>query len=90
MSSRLDFQKASPASVKALLGLEAVISSSRIEPPLRELVRLRASQINGCAYCVDLHATDARKGGESERRLAAVPVWQETPFFTPRSPGPKR
>jgi alkylhydroperoxidase AhpD family core domain len=51
---------------------------------LIELVKLRASQINGCAFCVDMHTADARKGGETERRLYAVSVWRETPFFTPR------
>jgi len=55
-----------------------------VEAPLLELVRLRASQLNGCAYCVDMHSHDARKGGESEQRLYALPVWRETPFFTTR------
>ncbi|WP_428995932.1 carboxymuconolactone decarboxylase family protein [Paraburkholderia ferrariae] len=59
-------------------------SKSSIEKPLAELVRLRASQINGCAYCVDMHTADARKGGETDRRLATVSVWRETPFFTER------
>src|SRR5262249_50151105 len=55
-----------------------------LEKPLVELVRLRASQINGCAYCIDLHSADARKAGEDERRLATVSVWRETPFFSER------
>jgi AhpD family alkylhydroperoxidase len=84
MEQRLDFYKASPAAIKALLGLEERINKSAIEKSLAELVRLRASQINGCAFCVDMHTTDARKGGESERRLATVVVWRETPFFTDR------
>jgi AhpD family alkylhydroperoxidase len=84
MEQRLDFYKASPAAVKALLGVEERIGKSTIEKSLAELVRLRASQINGCAYCVDMHTTDARKGGETERRLATVVVWRETPFFTDR------
>jgi AhpD family alkylhydroperoxidase len=54
------------------------------DPKLRELVRLRASQINGCAYCIDVHSTDARAIGESEQRLYALPAWRETPFFTSR------
>src|ERR1700679_2266899 len=84
MEQRLDFYKANPAAIKALLGVEERIGKSALEKSLTELVRLRASQINGCAFCVDMHATDARKGGESERRLATVVVWRETPFFTDR------
>ncbi|MFM0644769.1 carboxymuconolactone decarboxylase family protein [Paraburkholderia bryophila] len=84
MEQRLDFYKANPAAVKALLGVEERIGKSALEKPLAELVRLRASQINGCAYCVDMHVADARKGGETERRLATVVVWRETPFFTDR------
>jgi AhpD family alkylhydroperoxidase len=84
MAQRLDFYKANPHAVKAMAALEERIGQSGLEKPLRELVRLRASQINGCAFCVDMHSTDARKGGETERRLAAVVVWRETPFFTER------
>uniref|UniRef100_E1T9C3 Alkylhydroperoxidase like protein, AhpD family n=1 Tax=Burkholderia sp. (strain CCGE1003) TaxID=640512 RepID=E1T9C3_BURSG len=84
MQARLDFYKASPAAIKAMLGLEERIGKSSIEKSLAELVRLRASQINGCAFCVDMHATDARKGGETERRLATLVTWRETPFFTDR------
>ncbi|MEX3952892.1 carboxymuconolactone decarboxylase family protein [Paraburkholderia sp. EG287B] len=84
MEQRLDFYKANPNAIKALLALEDHIGKSALEKSLVELVRLRASQINGCAYCVDMHATDARKGGETDRRLAAVVVWRETPFFTDR------
>lgn len=84
MEQRLDFYKANPAAIKALLGVEERIGKSALEKSLTELVRLRASQINGCAFCVDMHTTDARKGGESERRLATVVAWRETPFFTDR------
>jgi AhpD family alkylhydroperoxidase len=84
MEQRLDFYKANPAAIKALLGVEERIGKSALEKSLTELVRLRASQINGCAYCVDMHTTDARNGGETERRLATVVVWRETPFFTDR------
>lgn len=84
MEQRLDFYKANPAAIKAMLGVEERIGKSALEKSLTELVRLRASQINGCAFCVDMHTTDARKGGESERRLATVVVWRETPFFTDR------
>jgi AhpD family alkylhydroperoxidase len=84
MQQRLDFYKANPAAIKTLMGVEERIGKSALEKSLTELVRLRASQINGCAYCVDMHTTDARKGGETERRLATVVVWRETPFFTDR------
>ncbi|MFM0151705.1 carboxymuconolactone decarboxylase family protein [Paraburkholderia sediminicola] len=84
MEQRLDFYKANPAAIKAMLGVEERIGKSALEKSLTELVRLRASQINGCAFCVDMHTTDARKGGESERRLATVVAWRETPFFTDR------
>jgi AhpD family alkylhydroperoxidase len=84
MEQRLDFYKANPAAIKAMLGIEERIGKSALEKSLTELVRLRASQINGCAYCVDMHTTDARKGGETDRRLATVVVWRETPFFTDR------
>ena len=84
MQPRLDFYKASPESAKAMIALEGAVVKSGLEPELLELVKLRASQINGCAYCVDMHSTDARKRGESERRLHAVAVWRESPFFTER------
>ncbi|MGK5051463.1 carboxymuconolactone decarboxylase family protein [Janthinobacterium sp. RB2P8] len=81
---RLDFTQASPDAVKAMYALEAAIAKLGVEHALLELIRLRASQINGCAFCVDMHTSDARKAGETERRLYAVSVWRETPFFTPR------
>jgi AhpD family alkylhydroperoxidase len=84
MEPRLDFYKANPHAIKAMLALEERIGKSGIEKSLAELVRLRASQINGCAFCVDMHTTDARKGGETERRLATVVAWRDTPFFTER------
>jgi AhpD family alkylhydroperoxidase len=84
MEARLDFYKANPTAIKAMLALEERIGKSTLEKSLTELVRLRASQINGCAFCVDMHTADARKGGETDRRLATVVVWRETPFFTDR------
>ncbi|MEJ8845165.1 carboxymuconolactone decarboxylase family protein [Variovorax rhizosphaerae] len=84
MEARLDFYKASPEATKAMLALSAAVNKLGLEPLLSELVKLRASQINGCAYCVDMHATEARKRGETERRLYAVAAWRESPFFTPR------
>jgi len=84
MRQRLDFYKASPSAMRPLIALEAEVSKLGIDPVLLDLVKLRASQINGCAYCVDLHATDLRKKGESERKIVAVAVWRETPFFSDR------
>ncbi|SHM00048.1 carboxymuconolactone decarboxylase family protein [Actinacidiphila paucisporea] len=69
---------------RAMNALDAAARDISLEVPLLELVRARASQLNGCAYCVDTHSKDAREGGESERRLYALPVWRETPFFTAR------
>ena len=82
MESRLDFYRASPDIMKALVALDVAIGKRGIDPVLLNLVKLRASQINGCAYCVDSHNSDARKAGESERRLSAVVAWRETLFFT--------
>jgi AhpD family alkylhydroperoxidase len=84
MSKRIDFYAASPDALKAMLALEAAVGKLGIDPVITELVKLRASQINGCAFCVDMHTADMRKAGETERRIAAVCVWQEAPFFTPR------
>ncbi|UGQ48345.1 carboxymuconolactone decarboxylase family protein [Massilia endophytica] len=84
MSKRIDFYTASPDALKAMLALEAAVGKLGIDPVIMELVKLRASQINGCAFCVDMHTADMRKAGETERRIAAVCVWQEAPFFTPR------
>ncbi|HEY5849723.1 MAG TPA: carboxymuconolactone decarboxylase family protein [Lysobacter sp.] len=84
MQPRLDFYKASPNAAKAMIALEGAVTKLGIDPALLELIKLRASQINGCAYCVDLHSSDARKRGETERRLHAVAVWRESPFFTDR------
>jgi AhpD family alkylhydroperoxidase len=84
MHPRLDFYKASPDAGKAMPALEAAVKSLDLEPGLIELVKLRVSQIDGCGYCVDLHSRDARKHGESERRLYALTVWRETPLFTDR------
>ncbi len=84
MEPRLEYAKVAPGVTRAVQGLERYNAESGIEPELRELVKLRASQLNGCAYCVDMHYLDARANGETEQRLAAVVVWQETPFFTER------
>jgi AhpD family alkylhydroperoxidase len=84
METRLNFFKSGPDAMKAMSGLDQQIARSGLEKSLVELVRLRASQMNGCAYCIDVHTADARKAGEGERRLATVAVWRETPFFNER------
>ncbi|KTD23484.1 putative Carboxymuconolactone decarboxylase [Legionella lansingensis] len=81
---RIDYNKLAPDAVKAILNLEGYVNKCGLEKSLLELVKLRASQINSCAYCVDMHTAEARKKGESERRLHAVVVWKESPFFTDR------
>ncbi|MDP9864833.1 MULTISPECIES: carboxymuconolactone decarboxylase family protein [Streptosporangium] len=81
---RLAVDKLAPHVNRAMNALDAASRETELEPGLLELVRARASQLNGCAYCVDMHSRDARKGGESEQRLFALPVWRETPFFTDR------
>ena len=84
MSARIDYRKLSPEAMRAMAALERFILASGLEPPLVEIVRLRVAYLNGCAYCVDVHSKDARAAGETEQRLYAIPVWRETPFFTPR------
>ncbi len=82
MKERIEYTKVVPEGYRALLGLERYVRQCGLESSLLELVRLRASQINGCAFCVDMHTKDARAAGESEQRLYAVTVWHEAPFFT--------
>jgi len=84
MKARIDYAKANPAAGRAMYGLEQYIQSCGLEHPLLELVKMRASQINGCAYCLDMHSKDARAGGESEQRLYALNAWRETPFYSER------
>ncbi len=84
MARRIDYQRAAPGALKAMRGLEDYVRTCGLEHDLLELVKLRASYLNGCAFCVDMHSKDARAAGESEQRIYAVPVWRETPFFTER------
>ncbi|OON60824.1 alkylhydroperoxidase [Massilia sp. KIM] len=84
MNARIDYYKASREATNAMLALEKAVSGFGLEPALLHLVYTRVSQINGCAFCVDLHTADARKAGETERRLHGLTVWRETPFFSPR------
>jgi AhpD family alkylhydroperoxidase len=81
---RLAVDELSPATNRAMASLDAASRKSDLEAPLQELVRTRASQLNGCAYCVDMHSSDARAAGVPERKLYAVAVWSQTPFFTDR------
>ncbi len=84
MGKRLDYFKIDPDAMKGMQELEKYVANSGLENKLYHLVKLRASQLNGCAYCVDMHTKDARKEGETEQRLYAVSVWRETPFFSDR------
>ena len=81
---RLDYHHIAPAAVTAMLEVQRYVDGCSLEKKLLELAKLRASQINGCAYCVDMHSKDARVLGESEQRLYAVAVWREAPFFNDR------
>jgi len=84
MQPRLDYHRVAPEALEAMYAVERYARKSGLEPKLLELVKVRASQINGCAYCIDMHTKDARAQGESEQRLYAVGVWREAPFFTER------
>ncbi len=84
MSHRLDYSHASPDAFRALLHTEKTIHESGLEDSLLELVKIRASQINGCAWCLDMHTKDARARGESEQRLYVLPAWREAPFYSAR------
>ena len=84
MEQRLDYSKLAPEPVRAMYGLGKYIAGSGLEHGLLELVKIRASQLNGCAYCIDMHTKDARAAGETEQRIYALNAWRETPFFTER------
>lgn len=84
MNERLRWAKVAPDAYRAMSALEAYARGTGLPHSLLELVKLRASYLNGCAFCVDMHTKDARAAGETEQRIYAVPVWRETPFFTPR------
>jgi len=85
MEPRIDYHKmATSGAAKAMYGIEAFLRNCGLEHNLMELVKMRASQINGCAFCLDMHSKDARAAGETEQRLYALNAWRETPFFTDR------
>lgn len=83
-SARIDITKAAPEAYQAMAGLGKYVRQSGLEQPLLELVRMRSSQINGCAFCLDMHSKDARAAGETEQRLYALNAWRETPLYTER------
>ncbi len=84
MSERIDYSEVTPEGYRAMSGLERYVRGSGLEPSLLELVKLRASQINGCAYCIDMHWKDIRAMGESEQRLYGLMAWRESPYYTER------
>ncbi|WP_164928568.1 carboxymuconolactone decarboxylase family protein [Gloeobacter violaceus] len=83
MDNRLAFENIEPAAYRALLGLGSYVESSGLDPKVLDLIKIRASQLNGCAFCLDMHTTEARKAGEAEQRLHALAAWREAPFFSP-------
>ena len=84
MNPRLNYVKAAHGAYQAMLRLEEYVENSGLETSLLRLVQIRASQINGCAYCLDMHTQDARAEGESEQRLYLLPAWREAPFYSER------
>ena len=84
MKARLDFRKASPQGDKAMMGLHMFVRNCGLDHSLLELVKLRASQLNGCAHCIDMHTKELRADGESEQRLYLLNAWRESPFYSER------
>lgn len=82
MSKRINILQSEPDAYKAIMGLENYVANSGINKAHYELIKIRASQINGCAYCLDMHSRDARKGGETEQRIYVLNAWRDTSFFT--------
>jgi AhpD family alkylhydroperoxidase len=84
MNARINLMQVNPGILKAMFGLERQVRQSGLEPRLLDLVRMRASQINRCAYCLDMHSKDARAAGETEQRLYGLEAWRETPYYSAR------
>ncbi len=84
MKARMNFYQAAPDTIKALVAVENEVTASGLEQSLIELVKTRASQINGCAYCINMHTEDARKHGETEQRLHLLAAWRESPLYSER------
>jgi len=81
MNSRIKINEADPAAYKAMLAMEHYVENTALSTKHKDLIRIRASQINGCAYCIDMHTADARNAGETEQRIYALTAWRDTPFF---------
>ncbi len=84
MSTRIRLDKAEPAGYRALAAMEQYLGTTRLTQTHKDLIKIRASQLNRCAFCIDMHTRDARKAGETEQRIYALNAWRETPFCTPR------
>jgi AhpD family alkylhydroperoxidase len=84
MKARIDWAHAAPGAVKAMLALETYTRKSGLEPTLLDLVKIRASQINGCAFCLDMHIREARQGGETDARIYLLDAWSESPVYSER------
>lgn len=82
METRIKIDKVEPAGYKAILGLEGFIESTSLTRKHKDLIKIRASQINGCAFCIDMHSKEARRAGETEQRIYALNAWRDTPFFS--------
>jgi AhpD family alkylhydroperoxidase len=82
MKPRIDYQQADPKAMKGMMEIEKYVRSSDLDQTIYELVKMRASQINGCAFCLDMHSKDARAAGETEQRLYELNAWRETDFYT--------
>jgi AhpD family alkylhydroperoxidase len=84
MNTRLNYWKTSPEVYKAMLALQTAVKASGMESSLLNLIQLRASQVNGCAFCIDMHTKDLRAGGETEQRIYMLDAWRESPFYSER------
>lgn len=82
MQTRIKIDKIEPAGYRAILGLEKFIESTSLTRTHKDLIKIRSSQINGCAFCINMHTLDARKAGETEQRIYALNAWRDTPFFS--------
>ncbi|HKG05396.1 MAG TPA: carboxymuconolactone decarboxylase family protein [Pedobacter sp.] len=82
MKTRINLEKVEPAGYRAVLGLEKFIESTLLTRKHKDLIKIRSSQINGCAFCINMHTKDARKAGETEQRIYALNAWRDTPFFS--------
>ena len=80
MEPRIDFEKVAPGAIQAMFGLGNYLNQSGLDPKLQDLVKMRSSQINGCAYCIDMHGKDALAAGETEQRLYSLDTWRESPY----------